>query len=158
MRHLRWVDSRKVEWWEATCDFPRRGIARRLSSQHFSPLLLWAISHNHCASGTEQPMLRLPDCSSMPSCFQTALFMTANKCTQATEAHVPAYNGTWHLVKKILPMAFVSQDRWWTSPQICCESCGFPAIRLNMRFSSQRNCVEAELAAFLTPAALSTLI
>lgn len=26
--------------------------------------------------------------------------MTANECTQATEAHVPSYDGTWHLVKK----------------------------------------------------------
>lgn len=30
----------------------------------------------------------------------TALFTTANECTQATEAHVPTYDGTWHLVKK----------------------------------------------------------
>jgi len=26
--------------------------------------------------------------------------MTVNECTQATEAHVPTHDGTWHLVRK----------------------------------------------------------
>lgn len=122
VRHLRSMDNRKAEWSEATSEFSLvedlcRGWAPSISHPRCSKH-----SHNHCISGTEQPILRVSDSScTLPN---TALFTTANECPRATEAHIPSYNATWHLVKKNPGTCLCV--KWWTSAQICCTSHRFP--------------------------------
>lgn len=103
----------------------------------------WACSifHPCCSKHSHTITVSLAPTSQYWGYLTAAVFWTASKhCIiyDCKWVHTSNWGSRSHLrwyltlSQKILEMAFMSWDRRWTSPQICCASCRFPYDQINI--------------------------